>query len=792
MAILAQLYSLLQHHLPPFILAFCIRNAAALPLVLTREPMRWSTAPLPAYKHWYRDVAGEGWRGVWVGEGFGMCEVNEIEAEVRDGGVDLVMVYVHGGAFRLGHATMFLEQHVQWINALQKDYNGIKLKVLSVEYGSSLLSCSLRSHHVRLQGNMAPSYPGNLLKSVHTQYLYLGDSKTRRYATHPFPSAGDSAGGNLVLTTIHHLQEASSLPLPSSILCISPIVIHATTAASMTSNAYLDTISPWLIKMATRDYLPLDGTLAATNTYLSPLLASTEELVQWLPQRMCITVGGREIMRDDIALFAERVQAEVQGTECLRALSATRESSSNLVSTSTTSTPTLHSLKLTLIGPAQQGNPAGRYLVPRSFGGRSFGGFGASTLAFCLGEEVTGTCGEEETDKSFPKRVVIQCPAVDKKLSFVALRSFRTPHSPFHMSPISTVIVKIGGAAITNKAVPCTLAPEDALVAIACQIQIAYLRLQQTQRALILIHGAGSFGHPQAKGHGLTSTGFSTASIAPEYAEFKVRGAVETRRAVLQLHNAVLQLLSTRGVPVISLPPFNYVRTTAGVGATRAPAFARLARAVRDVLDAGFVPLLHGDMVMDETRGLAVLSGDVLVRRLAQALQPGMETEDVAEQGRSYTVERCVFLTDVEGVYDRDPKAAPPAGVSPSEPAKLLHRISVNRAALPDSESPVSSEGGGAGSGSVTGSVDVDDGSEKEEEMVTDVTGQMDGKMAVAHRVLLDMVEARGDEDVDQAATLKVLICKAGSEGAWEAMTGTLEAVGDESNKLRMTMVELE
>lgn len=352
------------------------------------------------------------------------------------------------------------------------------------------------------------------------------------------------------------------------------------------------------------------------------------------------------------------------------------------------------------------------------------------------------------------------------------------------MSPslTSTVIVKIGGAAITNKAVPCTLASEDALAAIACQIQTAYFCLQQTNRTLILIHGAGSFGHPQAKGHGLTSTGFSTASIAPEYAEFKVRGAVETRRAVLQLHNAVLQLLSTRGVPVISLPPFNYVRTTAGVGATRAPAFARLARAVRDVLDAGFVPLLHGDVVMDESRGLAVLSGDVLVRRLAQALQPGMETEDVAEQGRIYTVERCVFLTDVDGVYDRDPKAVSLA----SEPAKLLHRISLNRAALPDSESPVPSEGGGAGPGSVTGSVD--DGSEKEDEMVADTTGLMDGKMAAVQRILLDMVEARGNED----ATLKVLICKAGSEGAWEAMTGTLEAVDDETNKLRMTMVELE
>lgn len=86
----------------------------------------------------------------------------------------------------------------------------------------------------------------------------------------------------------------------------------------MTSNAYSDTVPVSLIKIATHDYLPLDGSLEPTNTYISPLLASTEELVRWLPQRMCITVGGREILRDDIVLFTERVQAEVQGTECIK------------------------------------------------------------------------------------------------------------------------------------------------------------------------------------------------------------------------------------------------------------------------------------------------------------------------------------------------------------------------------------------------------------------------------------------------------------------------------------------
>ena len=75
---------------------------------------------------------------------------------------------------------------------------------------------------------------------------------------------------------------------------------------------------------------------------------------------------------------------------------------------------------------------------------------------------------------------------------------------------------------------------------------------------------------------------------------------------------------------------------------------------VADALNRGLVPVLHGDAVYDDDQGCAIVSGDALMVRLCDALQP----------------ELCVFLTDVAGVYDRPP----------SEPgAVLLEELFVSR-----------------------------------------------------------------------------------------------------------------
>eukprot|EP00195_Chlamydomonas_chlamydogama_P002238 CAMPEP_0202916638 /NCGR_PEP_ID=MMETSP1392-20130828/69102_1 /ASSEMBLY_ACC=CAM_ASM_000868 /TAXON_ID=225041 /ORGANISM="Chlamydomonas chlamydogama, Strain SAG 11-48b" /LENGTH=153 /DNA_ID=CAMNT_0049609145 /DNA_START=29 /DNA_END=486 /DNA_ORIENTATION=- len=74
---------------------------------------------------------------------------------------------------------------------------------------------------------------------------------------------------------------------------------------------------------------------------------------------------------------------------------------------------------------------------------------------------------------------------------------------------------------------------------------------------------------------------------------------------------------------------------------------------VDQALQAGLLPVLHGDCVLDSTLGCTILSGDTIMSSLAAAFRP----------------EYAVFLTNVAGVYDRPPQEAG---------AKLLRSIAVH------------------------------------------------------------------------------------------------------------------
>jgi len=65
--------------------------------------------------------------------------------------------------------------------------------------------------------------------------------------------------------------------------------------------------------------------------------------------------------------------------------------------------------------------------------------------------------------------------------------------------------------------------------------------------------------------------------------------------------------------------------------------------AVKGFLDIGMVPVLGGDIVQDAEMGFSVGSGDQVAAILAEELG----------------VTDLVFATDVDGVYDSDPKKNP-------------------------------------------------------------------------------------------------------------------------------------
>ncbi|KAG6399910.1 hypothetical protein SASPL_141395 [Salvia splendens] len=151
-------------------------------------------------------------------------------------------------------------------------------------------------------------------------------------------------------------------------------------------------------------------------------------------------------------------------------------------------------------------------------------------------------------------------------------------------------------------------------------------KLESQCKRLIVVHGAGSFGHFQASRSGVHKGGLNKPLVKA--------GFVATRISVTTLNLEIVRALAKEGIPSIGMSPFSCGWSTC----ERIIAMADTSTVVK-ALDAGFVPVLHGDAVLDTSLGCTILSGDVIISHLAEHLRP----------------DYVVFLTDVSGVYDRPP-----------------------------------------------------------------------------------------------------------------------------------------
>ncbi|EYU28816.1 hypothetical protein ABFS82_12G096300 [Erythranthe guttata] len=227
-------------------------------------------------------------------------------------------------------------------------------------------------------------------------------------------------------------------------------------------------------------------------------------------------------------------------------------------------------------------------------------------------------------------------------------------------------IVKLGGAAITYKNELETI-NGDNLNIVSSQLRQAMIlgpchgmdwsrrpgsseiptvaddfdeQLQLKSKKFVVVHGAGSFGHFQASKSGVHKGGLNKSLVKS--------GFVATRISVTSLNLEIVRALAKEGIPSIGMSPFSCGWSTC----QRNLSTADISTVVK-ALDTGFIPVLHGDAVLDSSQGCTILSGDVIIRHLAEQLRP----------------DYVVFLTDVLGVYDRPP----------TEPdATLLQEIAVS------------------------------------------------------------------------------------------------------------------
>lgn len=183
------------------------------------------------------------------------------------------------------------------------------------------------------------------------------------------------------------------------------------------------------------------------------------------------------------------------------------------------------------------------------------------------------------------------------------------------------ILVKIGGSVFTDKSRPYSL-KKSVLKRLADELKVSKI-------PLVIAHGNGSFGHPSAK----------------TYLDAKVKTPELLSKAAydsLKINEIVTKIFVENGLPVISLHPMSLT-----VASEKEPN-SNFYQTIELTLKNGCIPLLHGDLIWNEGKGISIFSGETTLFYL---------TKYLLEKG--YLIEKIIFVGRTYGIYDAKGKTIP-------------------------------------------------------------------------------------------------------------------------------------
>ena len=149
---------------------------------------------------------------------------------------------------------------------------------------------------------------------------------------------------------------------------------------------------------------------------------------------------------------------------------------------------------------------------------------------------------------------------------------------------IYMIILKIGGSILTNKDAAESEIDEKNLSRIAKEIKSS---LDNDSKEIIIVHGAGSFGHPPAKEYKI-----GEPFDKDEYPQKRI-GFSKTQNAVKRLNMLICDEFIKEDLPVVAVPASSFmVATNKRITEGDLDSFKRY-------LNKGFIPVIYGDVVLD-------------------------------------------------------------------------------------------------------------------------------------------------------------------------------------------------
>ena len=183
------------------------------------------------------------------------------------------------------------------------------------------------------------------------------------------------------------------------------------------------------------------------------------------------------------------------------------------------------------------------------------------------------------------------------------------------------IIIKLGGSVISDKNNPYSF-NREAVEVIAEEIAQFY-----PEESFILVHGGGSFGHPNAREYKIRE------GLMGDVKRKRI-GFSKTHQAMLKLNDLTIEVFLEKGLPAYSVSSSSIFIIENGE-----IIYGEL-EILRKLLEKGLIPVLFGDTAVALDKGIDILSGDQIVSYLAKMLKPS----------------KVIFLMDVDGIYDKNPK----------------------------------------------------------------------------------------------------------------------------------------
>ena len=210
---------------------------------------------------------------------------------------------------------------------------------------------------------------------------------------------------------------------------------------------------------------------------------------------------------------------------------------------------------------------------------------------------------------------------------------------------VRKIIIKIGGSVLTDKNKEQLVVRQNVIRRLAREIK----EVKEIGYEIVLIHGAGSAGHPIVKRYNLRGGLFK---------EEQKKGVVEVQEKLNELSSKILMGFLEEDLPLFRI-------TTSSIVILRDGRIKKMfIDSIRRALEHGFIPLLSGDLAFDEIRRIAVCSGDQLAFEIAKMLD----------------IRLIIFGVDVDGIYPTSSlEGEPLKEVSFKELKRLVNKLGGSR-----------------------------------------------------------------------------------------------------------------